>query len=379
MAQKTKSLFIFIDSLGWEILKDHPFLEDIITTRVPLKTPLGYSSAAVPTILTGRVPSEHGHWSFYYYSPHTSPFKALRWLAFLPTSIMERGRVRSYLSKIVKKALGYTGYFQLYNVPLKYIHLFDYCEKKDLFKPNGFNQGQGIFDVLYERGISYHVSNWRRPEQENLETAMREVGRDDIRFAFIYLAELDGLLHALGTKHPKIGEKIKWYEKKIRELYEAAGGKDQVQLYVFSDHGQADVHTTVDLITNINALDLKFGKDYAVFYDSTMARFWFLTEKAEKLIRRMLDTIHVGRILSDQELMDLGAFWKDSRFGDLIFLVNEGVLIVPSFMGKKPLAAMHGYHPNSPGSYSVFMGSNIGNPNPKILTDIFPIFVKSIF
>jgi len=373
-----KSLFIFIDSMGWEILKDRPFLDDIIKTRVPLKTPLGYSSAAVPTILTGRVPSEHGHWSFFYYSPQTSPFKFLRWLSFLPEFITERGRVRNYLSKAVKKILGYKGYFQLYNTPLKHIHLFDYCEKKDLFQPGGFNQGQGIFDVLQENGVPYHVSNWRRPEQENLDTAMREVVRDDINFAFIYLAELDGLLHALGTKHPKIAEKIQWYEEKIRDLYEAAGGNDQVQLYVFSDHGQADIHTTIDLMSAIDKLGLVFGKDYVAFYDSTLARFWFLNVQAEQSIRLQLESTNGGKILSEAELKTLGAHWADGRFGELIFLVDPGVLIIPSHMGVKPLAAMHGYHPNDPSADSVLMSTESLNPSPKHIADIFQLMVKSL-
>ena len=373
-----KSLFVFVDAMGWEILKERPFLDDIVQTRVPLKTPLGYSSAAVPTILSGKVPSEHGHWSFFYYSPQTSPFKKLRWLALLPASIMDRGRVRNYLSKIVKKALGYKGYFQLYNAPLKHIHLFDYCEKNDLFEPGGFNQGQGIFDVLHESGISFHVSNWRRPDQENLETAMREVGRDDIRFAFVYLSELDGLLHAVGTTHPTIEEKIQWYEEKIRELYEAAGGKDHVQLYVFSDHGQADVHSTIDLMSTIDKLGLVFGKDYIAFYDSTLARFWFLNPEVEQSIRLQLQSTNGGKILSEAELKTMGAYWPDGRFGELIFLMNPGVMIVPSHMGQKQLSAMHGYHPSDPSADSVLMSTESLSPTPKHIADIFGLMVNGI-
>lgn len=353
-------------------------MDDIIKTRVSLKTPLGYSSAAVPTILSGRVPSEHGHWSFFFYSPKTSPFKFLRWFSILPESLTERGRIRSYCSKIVKAFLGYKGYFQLYNAPLKYIHLFDYCEKKDLFEPGGFNQGQGIFDVLQEKGVHYHVSNWRRSDPENIETAMREVASADISFAFIYLSELDGLLHALGTTHSQIEEKIQWYEKKIRELYQAAGGNGQVKLYVFSDHGQVDVHTTIDLMSAIDKLGWIFGKDYVAFYDSTIARFWFFNDRAEESIRLLLHSTPSGKILSEVELKSLGAYWPDGRFGELIFLVDPGVMIVPSHMGKTSLAAMHGYHPNDPSADSVLMSTESLSPAPKHIADIFQLMVKSL-
>jgi hypothetical protein len=62
-----------------------------------------------------------------------------------------------------------------------------------------------------------------------------------------------------------------------------------------------------------------------------------------------------GRIVPDEELKEMGAFFPDRYFGELIFLVEEGVLIVPSHMGERPLRAMHGYHPTAPQSYAALM------------------------
>ena len=52
------------------------------------------------------------------------------------------------------------------------------------------------------------------------------------------------------------------------------------------------------------------------------------------------------------ELRQLRAFFADRYFGELIFLVKEGVLIVPSHMGERPIRAMHGYHPSDKHSYA---------------------------
>ena len=52
------------------------------------------------------------------------------------------------------------------------------------------------------------------------------------------------------------------------------------------------------------------------------------------------------------ELAELGTLFPDRYFGELIFLVEEGVLIVPSHMGERPIRAMHGYHPDAPHSYA---------------------------
>src|ERR1017187_5467989 len=62
-------VFVLIDALGWEIIKDRPFLNDELPFRRPLETVLGYSSGAIPTILTGLHPAQTGHWNLYYTIP----------------------------------------------------------------------------------------------------------------------------------------------------------------------------------------------------------------------------------------------------------------------------------------------------------------------
>ena len=49
------------------------------------------------------------------------------------------------------------------------------------------------------------------------------------------------------------------------------------------------------------------------------------------------------------------AYFADHYFGELIFLVKEGVLIVPSHMGERPIRAMHGYHPSEKQSYAALL------------------------
>ena len=51
----------------------------------------------------------------------------------------------------------------------------------------------------------------------------------------------------------------------------------------------------------------------------------------------------------------LRTFFPDGYFGELIFLVKEGVLIVPSHMGERPIRAMHGYHPKEKQSYAALL------------------------
>jgi len=114
----------------------------------------------------------------------------------------------------------------------------------------------------------------------------------------------------------------------------------------------ANCDELVDLKAKIDALPVKMEKDYAVVYDSTMARFWFFNDNARKQIHEALGKVPEGRIMPDDELQRYRALFPDRKFGETIFLMHEGVLIVPSHMGERPIRAMHGYHPTDPQSYA---------------------------
>lgn len=349
-------LFVFIDACGWEIIKNDPFARDLAPLRRRLKSVFGYSSACVPSILSGRWPVEHRNWSYFVYDPEHSPFKRLRWLRWLPRAITSRRRFRRLLSKFIKVQLKFRGYFDLYNIPFQYISLFDFTEKKSPLQPGGMNRGTNVFDELKSRGITYHVSDPARTERENLDALLRDIAQEKIDFAFLYWPDLDGLLHRVGNASPEIPAKLRSYEVSLRELMEGARKHyGDVPLYVFSDHGMANCDTLIDLRSNIDRLGLRMGRDYAVVYDSTMARFWFFAADAREKIVECLKGVPEGAILSDAELEEFGALFPDRYFGELIFLVKEGVLIVPSHMGERPIRAMHGYHPEAPQSYASFL------------------------
>ena len=62
------ALCFFVDALGWEVAERHGCFRKIAPHTYRQRTVLGYSCAAQPTILTGLMPSEHGHWGMFYRS-----------------------------------------------------------------------------------------------------------------------------------------------------------------------------------------------------------------------------------------------------------------------------------------------------------------------
>ena len=356
-------LFVFVDACGWEIIKNDPFARAVAPHRRSLRSVFGYSSACIPSILSGRWPAEHRNWCYFVYDPKNSPFTSLRRLRWLPTALTGRRRFRHWLSKMIKVHLKFRGYIDLYNIPFRHISLFDFSEKKNPLQPGGMNRGPNIFDHLVERGIPYHVSNPTRTERQNLDALISDIRAEKIDFAFLYWPDLDGLLHGVGNTSPAIGPKLRSYEAWLDELLGPAREHyADVRLYIFSDHGMANCDVHIDLRSKIDALGLRMGVDYVVVYDSTMARFWFFNDQAARLVTECLEQIREGSILSDGELAELGALFPDRYFGEMIFLMEEGVLIVPSHMGERPIRAMHGYHPDAPHSYASLLSNRSGIP-----------------
>ena len=346
-------LFIMIDAMGWEILRNDPFGKNFAPNRKKLESVFGYSSTCVPSILSGRWPDEHRNWCYFVYDPKNSPFRSLRWMRWLPTAVTSRRIFRRYLTKFVKVQLKFRGYFDLYNIPFRFIHLFDFTEKKSPLQPKGMNRGPNIFDFLVENKIPYFVTDTTKSEEQNRDDIIAAIEAERVDFVFQYWAGLDGLLHMVGNQSPEVPAKLRVYERWIEQVLAAAKNHyAEVQLYIFSDHGMANCDELVDLKATIDALPVKMEKDYAVVYDSTMARFWFFNDNARKLIHEALGKVPEGRIMPDDELRRYRALFDDRQFGETIFLMREGVLIVPSHMGERPIRAMHGYHPTDPQSYA---------------------------
>lgn len=340
------SLFVFIDAFGWEVYRRNAFfLQELKQDAKRLDTIFGYSSACDPSIITGTTPSEHRMWSSFYYAPGTCPYRWLRFLSFLPDAVFSRGRVRYWLSNLIKRIHGFTGYFMLYSVPFRLLPLFEYAEKRSIWK-EGVVRGTTIFQRLAKAGIPYYVHDSGTSDDARLAKLRGRIGREEIDFAYLSLGKLDALMHRVGNEGPEVTELVRWYDARVRELLAAAQGRyREVAWYVFTDHGMHNTTGSHDLIADIEALGLKYGRDYVAFYDATMARFWFPDDGARRTIRGVLERHPKGRIVPDDELRAMGVFFEDRQYGELVFLMNSAIQIVPSFMGAKGVKGLHGFHP----------------------------------
>src|SRR5512142_1366759 len=91
-------LIFLIDALGYRQAGDpeflgRPFLPVLERDRAPVRSVLGYSSAAIPTLMTGVLPQEHGHFSMSRLASGDSVFR--RWGPLLQAAVrLKRGNWR---------------------------------------------------------------------------------------------------------------------------------------------------------------------------------------------------------------------------------------------------------------------------------------------
>jgi predicted AlkP superfamily pyrophosphatase or phosphodiesterase len=365
---------VLIDALGWRILQGLDFLNDLLPYRRPLRTVLGYSSGAIPTILTGQYPTQTGNWNLLYYDPERSPFHWLRYSRFLPDHLLNHRVTRKLVKEVGRRLLGMGPTFECLVSP-NLLPWFNWVERSNIYRRGGIPGSLSIFDHLYAAHISYRVYSYHTlSDRDIFRRANHDLQESDARFFFLYLSELDQFLHDHWDQQNLFHERLDSYDAALRSLFTLARAFDPgASFTIFSDHGMTPIHRRYDLVNDIEKLQLRMPDDYLAVYDSTMARFWFFSDRAQRQIVEALQANPCGRILSDQELQSLGIFFSDRRYGELIFLLHPGWLMTRSnFNGRQWMPqGMHGYHPDDPYSDAIFLCDRQPSTRASTIADVY--------
>jgi predicted AlkP superfamily pyrophosphatase or phosphodiesterase len=369
------SIFVLIDALGWEWIKEHPFLKEVAPYRRPLDSVLGFSTAAIPSILTGRFPQEHGRLSLFHRANGHSPFSKLKLICAMPPWMVENRYARFGVKTLARRMNNLTGYFQLYGVPLKHLPRLDICEKRNIYAPGGIPGSTSIFDLLHRDGKSYRTYCYHDGTDDQLLAAIEaDLRAGAAKFYFLYLAGLDYFLHAHADDREAAAEMLSKYSSAIARLHKIAletyGAAD---IHVFGDHGMAPTVATIDIQARLTALHIKASVDYLCLLDSTMARFWFFNARARDLVSAALSEVDGGRWLDADDLVNLHSWFPDGKYGEKIFLTESGTVIAPCHMGAKAPAGMHGFLPSAPHSRSAFVSSIDHGDSINQITDLFGV------
>ena len=369
-------LFIFVDALGWKQVQEREFLVDFLPRQQRCETVFGYSSTCDPTILTGKMPDEHGHFSCFIKATDERPFRHLGALSLLPHRVAGYHRVRHRVSRWLGKRLGYTGYFQIYSVPFQHLQHLDYTEKRDIYENGGILGGQQpIFEFWERSGKAWTRSDWHQPDDVNIAHMRREIERGDAELGYLFLGRPDAIMHQHGTSGPEVDAGFDKLAADLRSLHELAQKHYQgVRFHVFSDHGMSDTVAASDLWPRWRKAfrHAKYGRDYVAVWDSTMARFWFEDERVREEARQFLtEAQDGGRIVSHEELARWRCNFPGDKYGEMIYLLPPGSIFAPSFMNQRWVNGMHGYEPEHEECDASWI-TNAEGRDAGHLTEIFP-------
>lgn len=378
--QNELDLFVFVDALGWRIVQDYGFMKDALPHQRPCDTVFGYSSACDPSILTGKLPHEHGHFSCFVKAPSraASPFANLGKLGWLPERVAGYHRIRNRVSRMLAKKLDYTGYFQIYSVPFSRLPYLEYTEKYDIYAPGGIISGDPtVFSHWQASGLPWFRSDWHQSDDTNIAQIREKIDKQSIALGYLFTSGLDAAMHRHGTKSPATESAIRKLESQITDLLDLALDRyDKVRFHIFSDHGMADTVDTSNLMVRWEKeTGLRYGTDYVAVWDSTMARFWFDNDLARERAIHQLEQETSGSIVPDEDLKRWGCDFEDNRYGELFFLLDPGVLFVPSYMNQRFVTGMHGYAPEHPDSKACWLTNAQLPKHPESIDKIFEVMV----
>jgi hypothetical protein len=254
----------------------------------------------------------------------------------LPRVLHERERVRRVAGKLLARVYGFDGYLALHRVPPELFPSLDIPEKRDLFEGKEIGGVPTFLERAREAGLGVVTTDWRRPEEQRVQQLEAHPEAD---LAFLYLSGLDAILHRDGGLDAGARD---WSKQAARWIHRAqralrSGGRE-VRTVVVGDHGMARIEHTVDPRGVLAKVRGRFPKAF-VFVDATMFRVSVGPCEPEA-VRELFQGI-AGELLDAGGLAERGAP-SDGRYGDYVWLLPEGSLFVPSFVGGA-VRGMHGY------------------------------------
>jgi len=359
-------IILFVDAFGYSYIneRDTPFL---YTQNVrPLTPVLGFKQLA--SAFGGPDPYSSGFLAEHYFAPDHSPY---RWLSLLPKPVLSaldllpRIPINLIVKHISRKETACV------RVPPSIARFF-------AIDGRGFPESVPLLAALKERSVTHRFVLY--PEVKTNKEAFHllaelYLSRRIPQFLLIHFPSLDHVSHTFGTGSEKVREAV----REIDDIIAAAKKMlDQDSfLLVFSDHGMVEVKGLIDVLGRIRGRG-RLGKDFVVFLDSTMARFWSLEGTSLERIAEALASIPNGQVFRPDG-SERRSFW-----GDLLFLASPGYVIYPNYYDGKPPKAMHGYdvlRPSESSLNGILFAVNIPGlilPEKLSMPDVYSVLKRAI-
>ena len=283
--------------------KNTPFLSNL--------KQIGVSGILIPTFgfepdaayIAGLHPDKANGGAQFWYDPEKTPFYFIRyfpqWLNELPT--LGETIVRRTIKSMARRYC-HAPTLSTAHVPLHLLKYFGF-PMKCTAEQQGFVRGGTVFDLLRKEGRAwlFHCSPNNRVDLKSVLQRVDEALFPPYSFAFFHIGNLDLVGHCYGPESKDIKKALLTIDRGIKNIYNLAKDRfKEIHLVIMGDHGMMQVKHHLNIWSKLKNLPIKIEKDYLLFLDSTMVRFWFFSERAEKLIVDLLNRIEGGHIVRQE-------------------------------------------------------------------------------
>ncbi len=375
---KNKTLIFFLDAVRPDYIgRNTPFMNSLKKSGSFLKldTLLGYSSGIWPSIWTSTYQDQHNKFLVYQYDPAGSKFKWFSWFKFMPAKLRQYFfaglKVPYYFMPKIRKYLPKIYHERLLDLPPTINPTLAKYFSVDKSSYSGYNL---MKDIEKKYSIDYTGDHINLPTFKKAAPVEEwKLSNNDIDFFFTY--DTDGFGHTYGPKSKEIKDLMNRIDKSIKRLYREADKKyDDVNLFIFSDHGMCEVNKFLDVQQELIKLPYKMPEDYLAFFDASMVRFWVKDKKVRKEIIKLIKSVPELTYLSESLRDKYGLNFKDRRFGDLMCIVEPETRIFPDYFApvKSAIKGLHGYDPNFEHSKGVWLSNHKSKRKKMHIIDIIP-------
>lgn len=369
-----KTFFIWIDALRPDYIDRMPFLSSLFTkyNSGDLIPPVGYRTLI--DFYTGKSSAIHNQFTAYGYTGNN----------LNKYSVLKKIIPKRYLYHPLNLIRYYKKQSLIQKMNSRYLSFFEPSNKKNYYLQNSLSVPT-IFDKFREENKKFLIYDWPQiitEKNNSLDLGGDSDKRKTEKFLtltkkekdiyFIHLLDLDSMGHKFGPDSEEMSKALIEEDNHIKKIFSNLN-VEEGNFLIFSDHGMLNVKETYDL----KSILPQFNEGYIYFLDSTMARFWFFNEEIKKKVLEILKSSKKGHLITKKEKEELGLNFKNNFYGDEIFLMNSGSLILPNFFQDKPVKGIHGYNLSDKNERTVFI-TNVKTKNVLKMKELFEVARKII-
>lgn len=358
--QKT-TLLILVDAFRWDYVnaEDTPFLWELANKNIYVKKlKPGFGFCERSEIFAGSRSDRTNNFTAIGYNPLESPFRNLRGLAsFLNNRFFDNKFFRQIFSLLLRL---FKVRFSIFQIPYHLLPFLSLTEDLYDFKDEMAFGGDSILARMSEKGMTCFYDSFTAlgmfngSDDDRIEKLIKAMGLEKDLY-LLFIGEADHIGHFYGGNSFECKNMRRRIDEKIRRAVSSFDAHfNELNLVILGDHGMVDVSTHFSAWDEIkragNEGGFVLGKDYLVFLDSTMVRFWFFNELAKEGFIKMLNSEVFranGKIITGDMAQEYHIPVPSSLYGDLVWWANSGVVIFPDYFHRtQKMKGMHGYDPS---------------------------------